>query len=86
MNNLSGEIRRGSKCLLDFPANSENLAGELPLSLIKMKAEGVEVYLNDNKGFTLPENVGDLTEITELDLSISSLTGALRTGTNCLIF
>ncbi len=54
-------------------------AGELPLELIRMKAKGCEVKLNNNEpGFTLPSNIGELgDDITELDLRNCSLHGAL---------
>ena len=32
----------------------------MPLSLIRMKARGCNVSLSDNKGFTLPGNIGEL--------------------------
>jgi hypothetical protein len=51
------------------------LVGELPLSIIKMKTKGVNVYLNGNTGFTLPLNMGELGNIETLDLSNCSLTG-----------
>jgi hypothetical protein len=54
--------------------------GELPLEIIRMKAKGVDVRLNDNAGFTLPSNIGELgDDITKLDLSDCSLTGPLST-------
>jgi hypothetical protein len=58
------------------------LTGELPLSVIKMKAQGVHIYLSGNTGFTLPTNIGDqywlhLGDITKLDLSGCSLTGGV---------
>ena len=52
--------------------------GELPLAIIRMKAKGTTVTLSGNTGFTLPVNIGELgDEITKLDLSNCSLTGAL---------
>ena len=51
------------------------LVGELPLSIIKMKTEGVNVTLSGNSGFTLPLNVGELGDIEQLNLSRCSLTG-----------
>ena len=52
-------------------------AGELPLELIRMKAKGCKVELSSNKGFTLPSNIGELSDdITALDLSGCSLQGA----------
>jgi hypothetical protein len=53
------------------------LTGELPLSVIKMKTQGVQINLSDNTGFTLPTNIGDLGDITKLDLSRCSLTGGV---------
>ena len=45
-----------------------------------MKANGIDVGLNGNKGFTLPSNIGELgDDITKLDLSNCSLTGLLST-------
>ena len=54
--------------------------GELPLEIIRMKAKGIipKLGLHDNKGFTLPLNIGELgDDITKLDLSYCSLTGPL---------
>ena len=43
-----------------------------------MKAKGCTVFLIHNKGFALPSNIGELgDDITELNLSECSLTGAL---------
>ena len=43
-----------------------------------MKAKGVTVKLAGNTGFTLPSNIGELgDDITELNLSVCSLTGPL---------
>ena len=54
--------------------------GELPLEIIRMKANGFDVALGGNKGFTLPSNIGELgDDITKLDLSNCSLTGLLST-------
>ena len=52
-------------------------AGELPFEIIRMKAKGCKVNLDDNEpGFTLPSNIGELgDDITELDLSGCSLQG-----------
>ena len=45
-----------------------------------MKANGIDVALSGNKGFTLPSNIGELgDDITKLDLSDCSLTGLLST-------
>jgi hypothetical protein len=52
------------------------LTGELPLSVIKMKTQGVQFYLSGNTGFTLPTNIGD-GDITTLDLAGWSLTGGV---------
>ena len=42
-----------------------------------MKAKGCEITLSDNKGFTLPSNIGELgDDITELNLYNCSLQGA----------
>ena len=55
-----------------------DLAGELPLEIIRMKAKGCEVVLHSNPGFTLPSNIGELgDDITKLDLTDCSLHGAL---------
>ena len=59
---------------LDF-ASSFVLVGELPLSIIKMRTEGVTVDLRKNTGFTLPLNMGELGNIEKLDLSLCSLIG-----------
>ena len=51
--------------------------GELPLELIRMKARGCDVSLEENGGFTLPSSIGELDDdITKLDLSSCSLAGA----------
>jgi hypothetical protein len=43
-----------------------------------MKTQGVvEIELSDNTGFALPTNIGDLGDITELDLPSCSLTGGV---------
>ena len=58
--------------------------GELPLEIIRMKANAVGVFvgLDGNMGFTLPSNIGELgDDITELDLSNCSLTGPRSTRT-----
>jgi hypothetical protein len=45
-----------------------------------MKAKGVDVRLNNNAGFTLPSNIGELGGDTKkLDLSNCSLTGPRST-------
>ena len=52
-----------------------------------MKAKGIipEYGLYNNKGFTLPSNIGLLgDDITELDLCNCSLTGRLSTRTERL--
>ncbi len=51
------------------------LSGKLPMSIIKMKTNGVNINLNGNIGFTLPSNMGELDNIERLDLSNCSLTG-----------
>ena len=58
------------------PPSFRFFAGELPLSIIKMKTQGVEVGLSGNAGFTLPTNMSDLGDIQRLDLSNCSLTGS----------
>ena len=58
--------------------------GELPLELIRMKVKGIIPHetsssysgLHGNKGFTLPSNIGELGDITELDFMNCSLQGA----------
>ena len=54
-----------------------------------MKAKGIipGIGLDENKGFTLPSNIGELgDDITELDLSYCSLTGRLSTRSERVIF
>ena len=51
------------------------LSGELPVSIIKMKTNGVNISLYGNIGFTLPSNMGELDNIERLDLSNCLLTG-----------
>jgi Leucine-rich repeat (LRR) protein len=52
--------------------------GVLPLSLIRRKSSGCNVYLTKNKGFTLPDNIGELcNEVSVLNLSDCSLTGSI---------
>ena len=50
-------------------------SGELPISIIKMKTQGVRVSLYGNSGITLPSNLNELGDIKILDLSGCSLTG-----------
>ncbi len=50
-------------------------SGELPISIIKMKTNGVSISLKENIGFTLPFDMGELGNIGKLDLSNCSLTG-----------
>ena len=57
------------------PPSFRFFVGELPLSIIKMKTRGVSVSLNDNIGFTLPDNMNDLGDVEKLDLSNCLLTG-----------
>jgi hypothetical protein len=52
--------------------------GELPLSVIKMKTQGVKVQLDGNTGFTLPSNIGDLGDTTKLNLYNCSLIGGVN--------
>jgi len=54
-------------------------AGELPLEVIRMKANGVKIQVHAiAPGFTLPTNIGELgDDITTLDLSNCSLTGTI---------
>ncbi len=51
------------------------LSGELPMSIIKMTTNGVDIDLSKNIGFTLPANMGELDNIERLALSDCSLTG-----------
>jgi uncharacterized protein YjbI with pentapeptide repeats len=62
--------------LEELNLSGNRLSGELPLAIIKMKSNGVNISLNGNTGFTLPSNIGDLGDITRLDLSNCSLTDA----------
>jgi hypothetical protein len=57
------------------PPSFRFFAGELPLSIIKMKTRGVAVQLSFNTGFTLPTNMNELGDIQKLDLSNCSFTG-----------
>ncbi len=59
---------------IDF-VSSFILLGELPISIIKMRANGVSISLAGNIGFTLPSDMGELANIRRLDLSNCSLTG-----------
>ena len=57
---------------------SNKLTGELPLTLIRMKARGCDVALAGNYGLTLPPNIDELgDDILELDLSCCSLIGTV---------
>jgi len=84
-NRLTGTIQNFSKNLaLETLSLWQNqLTGELPLSLIEKKARGCEVSFYENTGFTLPEmeNLGN--DITHLDLSRCSLTGAIPDFSTC---
>ena len=53
------------------------------MMIAKMRAEGNKVFLKDNTGFTLPDDIDHLgkaegTVITELDLSKCSIVGKLK--------
>ncbi len=50
------------------------LLGEFPVSIIKMKTNGVSISLDGNNGFTLPLDIGELDDIG-LNLSNCVLTG-----------
>jgi hypothetical protein len=51
-------------------------AGELPLEIIRMKAQGAVVRLAMNAGFVLPSTVNELSDdVTYLNLRNSSISG-----------
>ena len=52
------------------------LAGELPLAIGRLKANGCGVDLRDNKGFTLSNDISAVADATKLDFSNCYLTGA----------
>lgn len=75
-NNLTGLIppSLGALDKLAWLVLSNNqLSGELPLSIINKRSQNVKVDLSGNSGFSLPENIGAMGHITELDLSGYSL-------------
>jgi hypothetical protein len=51
--------------------------GELPLSIGRLKANGCDVSLNGNKGFTLSTDISDVLNAKKLDYSNCCLTGEL---------
>ena len=73
----------GIPCRIDFTDFMNFCAGELPLALIRMKAKGCKVDLEDNKGFTLPSNIGELgDDIMSLDLRDCSLRGKFASASS----
>jgi Leucine-rich repeat (LRR) protein len=66
------------KLRLDHVDLSNNkLGGDIPVEIIRAMSEGLKVSLHDNSGFTLPENLGDLTDIEEINLYDCSLVGSI---------
>ena len=68
--------------------NEKRLGGELPIGIIRMNCNGTTIVLHDNDpGFTLPSNIaaelGD--DITELDISNSSLRGKVPDDLSALL-
>ena len=54
-------------------------AGELPLAIGQLKANGCKVYLNGNNGFTLSSDISAVKDATKLDFSSGCyLSGACR--------
>ena len=51
-------------------------AGELPLAIGQLKANGCEVDLSNNKGFTLSHDISSVADATKLDFSDCYLGGA----------
>ena len=43
--------------------------GELPLAIGRLKANGCQVYLGGNKGFTLSSDISAVEDATKLDFS-----------------
>ena len=80
-NLLSGKFVRTMPICLGFSHGRSPRAGELPLEIVRLKATGV-IYdegLDDNQGFTLPTNIGELgDDITSLNLSDCSLSAGKR--------
>ena len=51
-------------------------AGELPLAIGRLKANGCEVELSGNKGFTLSNDISMVADATKLDFRNCYLRGA----------
>ena len=54
------------------------MPGELPLAIGVLKANGCEVNLADNKGFTLSSDISAVKDATKLDFSGCDLSGACK--------
>jgi hypothetical protein len=66
------------KLKLDHVDLSNNrLCGDIPVEIIRAISDGLKVSLHDNSGFTLPEDLGELSDIEEINLYDCSLTGAI---------
>ena len=52
-------------------------AGELPLAIGQLKANGCKINLYGNKGFTLSHDISSVANATKLDFSDCYLGGAL---------
>jgi hypothetical protein len=55
--------------------NDNDLTGELPMMLIRMRLKKENVKLENNAGFTLPMDIDKLGAIPELNLSHMSIIG-----------
>ena len=52
-------------------------AGELPLAIGQLKANGCKVDLSGNKGFTLASDISAVSGVTKLDFRDCYLSGAV---------
>ena len=52
-------------------------AGELPLAIGQLKANGCKIDLSGNKGFTLSHDIRSVANATKLDFTNCDLGGAL---------
>ena len=56
------------------------------MGLLRVKAKGCTVHLGDNKGFTLPDDLGSMgDDVTRIDLQESTIEGSIPDSIGDLI-
>jgi actin beta/gamma 1 len=82
-NRLEGSIPAGMDrftSLTKLSLQGNQLGGELPASVLKMKCNGVEVDVSNNRPFTLPADMSELGDVVTLNLHQHSLEGIIPPG------